>query len=83
MYPVHASGPCPLTTQTHTTHTIHTIHTQAPAIWYANQLRWWVGEERGQDLFAYCRLPQSCVVCIMASFLFALIFGVVIAAIPA
>eukprot|EP00802_Teleaulax_amphioxeia_P016306 Tamp_16422.p1 GENE.Tamp_16422~~Tamp_16422.p1 ORF type:complete len:394 (-),score=122.05 Tamp_16422:284-1435(-) len=59
------------------------IVVQAPAIWFALQLRWWVGEERGQDLFAHCRLPHSCSVCIMAGFLFALLFGVIVSAIPA
>jgi hypothetical protein len=59
------------------------IIVQVPSIVFACSLRTWVTEERGLDLFATCRIPYSCGVCLMCSCLFVIICGIVVAGIPA
>jgi len=59
------------------------IVVQIPGVVLAAMLRTWVVEERGVDLFTKCRLPYGCTMCLMCSFLLVILFGVVVAALPA
>mmetsp|Transcript_23493 Transcript_23493/g.57990 ORF Transcript_23493/g.57990 Transcript_23493/m.57990 type:complete len:329 (-) Transcript_23493:196-1182(-) len=48
---------------------------------FALRLRAWIVQERGRDLFPTCRLTSSAKACLIPTFLFICIFGIVIVAI--